>query len=670
VIDDSRGYFVKGSSPAPGQGAPHERRALRSGDIVPRDAPQMRPSEARRPWRPRLGAIPHADGTRFRVWASDARTVEVEIDGDGRPTQRAPLEALSDGLFETSIATARAGDRYAYFLDGQGPFPDPASRFQPDGPDGGSEIGDPERFAWTDHGWRGICLDDLVLYELHVGTFTPEGTFAAAAERLEYLRDLGVTAVELMPVAEFPGGRNWGYDPAALFAASHVYGGPEALRAFVDAAHHVGLGVVLDVVYNHFGPAGAYAPIFSRHFLTDRHRNAWGVAVNLDGDGSRQTRDFFVENALMWLHEHHIDGLRLDATHALADDGPRHFLTELSARVHAGFDGPRGRTVLLIAEDDRNLARLVRPEAEGGMGLDAVWADDFHHQVRRLLAGDGDGWFRDFSGTVRDVATTLRQGWFYTGQHSLHRGARRGTDPDGLVPRQTVICLQNHDQVGNRAMGDRLSDVVDLAAYRAASALLLCTPETPLLFMGQEWAARTPFRYFTDHEPSLGAAVAEGRRREFAAFAAFAAPEARSRIPDPQALATFRSSRLDWREARHEPHAGILRLYRSLLALRRILPPLRDGRHDGFAVQAIDDATIAIRRDAQDGEVLLAVVRLVGAGSCVVPPALADAVPRWAVVLTTEEARFAADPAPPRLRSAEPLRVDFARPSAIILVPA
>ena len=662
---------MKGSSTPPEPATPRERRSLRSGDVVLRDIPLARReaqvSEARPPWHPRLGAIPHADGTRFRVWASDARTVEIEIGGSGRQAERVTLDALGDGLFETSIATARAGDRYAYFLDGQGPFPDPASRFQPEGPDGASEIVDPEQFAWTDHGWRGVCLDDLVLYELHVGTFTPDGTFAAAAERLEYLRDLGVTAVELMPVAEFPGGRNWGYDPAALFAASHVYGGPEQLRAFVDAAHHVGLGVVLDVVYNHFGPTGAYAPIFSRHFLTDRHRSAWGDGVNLDGDGSRQTRDFFVENALTWLHEYHLDGLRLDATHALADDSPRHFLAELTARVRASV---RERTVLLIAEDDRNLARLVRPETEGGMGLDAVWADDFHHQVRRLLAGDGDGYFGDFSGTVRDVATTLRQGWFYTGQHSRHRGAPRGTEPDGLVPRQAVICMQNHDQVGNRAMGDRLSAVVDLATYRAASALLLCAPETPLLFMGQEWAARTPFQYFTDHEPSLGAAVTEGRRREFAAFAAFAAPEARSRIPDPQALATFRSSRLDWREVRHEPHAGILRLYKSLLALRRILPPLRDGRHDGFAVHAIDDAAIAIRRDAQDGEVLLAVVRLVGGGACVVPPALADAVPRWSVVLTTEEARFASDPAPPRLRSAEPLRIDFARPSAIVLVPA
>ena len=601
------------------------------------------------------------------MWAADARTVDVQTDGDDGAYERATLKALDDGVFEGSIRGAKAGDRYAYFLDGQGPFPDPASRFQPEGPHGASEIVDPHAFSWSDLGWRGVGLDDLLLYELHVGTFTPEGTFASAAERLAYLRDLGVTAVELMPVAEFPGERSWGYDPAALFAPAHAYGNPDALRAFVDTAHHLGLGVVLDVVYNHFGPAGAYAPVFSRRFLTDRHRSLWGDGINLDGEGSRHTRDFFIENALMWLHEYHLDGLRLDATHELADDGPRHFLAELTARVRGSVDG---RTVLLMAEDDRNLARLVLPESAGGMGLDAVWADDFHHHLRRLLAGDHEGYFQDFSGTVRDIATTVRQGWFYTGQHSRHRRERRGSDPSALAPRQSVICLQNHDQIGNRAMGDRLTDVVDLAAYRAASALLLCAPATPLLFMGQEWAARTPFRYFTDHEPALGEAVTEGRRREFAAFAAFAVPEARARIPDPQARATFVSSRLNWREQRHEPHAGILRLYKSLIALRRVLPALRDARRDGFAVRAIDDATIALRRDAQDGEVLLLVVRLSGGGACVVPPAFAEAAPRWSVVLTTEEARFASDPSPPRLRSSEPLRIDFARPSAIILVPA
>ncbi len=669
VIDDPR-HFVKPPFAIP-QRRTNGPPASRAGeDSTPAHAgtaevaaPAVRPSS---PWRATLGAIPAADGTRFRVWASDARMVEVRTQRANGSYRRTLLQPLGDGMYETVVPGALPGDRYAYFLDGNGPLPDPASRFQPDGVHRSSAIVDPRAFSWSDIGWRGIALDDLVLYELHVGTFTKEGTFTAAIEHLAYLRDLGVTAVELMPVADFPGQRNWGYDPAALFAPARCYGTPDALRRLIDAAHHLGLAVILDVVYNHCGPAGAYAPVFSRQFLTARHRSCWGAGVNLDGEGSRQTRDLLIENALMWVHEYHVDGLRLDATHALADDGPRHFLAELSARVHASVDG---RRVLLIAEDDRNLAELVLPPP-AGMGLDAIWADDFHHQMRRLLAGDGDGHFQDFTGTVRDLATTLRQGWFYTGQSSRFRGARRGTDPGALEPRRFVICLQNHDQIGNRALGDRLTDVVDPATYRAASTLLLCAPETPLIFMGQEWAARTPFRYFTDHEPALGRTVTEGRRREFAAFAAFAAPEARARIPDPQAPETFLSSRLDWRERQHEPHAAVLRLYRSLIALRRVLPPLRDARRDGFAVQAIDDATLALRRDAEDGEILLIVVRLVGGGTCVVPAALARTAQRWSVVMTTEEARFAADPRPPLLRSIEPLRVAFARPSAMILIPA
>jgi maltooligosyltrehalose trehalohydrolase len=326
--------------------------------------------------------------------------------------------------------------------------------------------------------------------------------------------------------------------------------------------------------------------------------------------------------------------------------------------------------VLLIAEDDRNVAGMVLPEAAGGLGLDAVWADDFHHQIRRLLAGDADGYFADFSGSVADLATTLRQGWFFTGQPSRYRGAPRGTDPRGIPPRRFVICLQNHDQVGNRPMGDRLTDAIDLAAYRAASALLVCAPQTPLLFMGQEWAARTPFRYFTDHEPELGIAVTEGRRREFRGFAAFAAPEARARIPDPQALATFLASRLNWDERGREPHAGILRLYQALLAWRRTEPALRDARRDGYQVAALDDATLALRREASQGAALLLVVRLVGAGVSAVPPALAASPRGWSVLATTEEPRFAADPAPPRVALGPPIRIEFPRPAAVLLTAA
>ncbi len=618
-------------------------------------------------WRATLGAVPVADGTRFRVWAPDARKVEVRIEPRLGSPRREPLERVGDGMLEARVTGVRAGDRYAFFLDGTGPFPDPASRFQPEGVHGSSEVVDAAAFVWSDAGWRGVRLEELVLYELHIGTFTREGTFAAAAERLPLLRDLGVTAIELMPVGDFPGRRNWGYDPAALFAPARCYGTPDELRAFVDAAHRFGLGVHLDVVYNHFGPAGAYAPTFSRHVLSARHASPWGQGIDLDGEHARQVRDFFIENALAWIHEYHVDGLRLDATHALADDGRRHFLTELAARVHARA---RDREILVIAEDDRTLAPLVLPESAGGVGLDAVWADDFHHQMRRLLAGDAEGYFEDFRGTVADLATTIEQGWFYTGQHSRHRGAPRGTDPRAIPPRRFVVCLQNHDQIGNRALGDRVTDAIDLASYRAASALLLCLPETPLLFMGQEWAARTPFRYFTDHEPELGQAVTEGRRREFRRFSAFAAAEARARIPDPQALATFLASRLNWDERDREPHAGIARLYQALLAWRRHEPALRDTRRAGVAVAALDDGTLALRREASDGAALLLVVRLVGAGACTVPPALARAAGAWSVLATTEEPRFATDPAPPRVDVGPPLRFEFARPAAVLLTTA
>jgi 1,4-alpha-glucan branching enzyme len=616
-------------------------------------------------WQPTFGAVAGTDATRFRVWAPNARGVELRIEPrGGRPT-RVALARVDDGMLEARVEDVGAGDRYAFFLDGAGPFPDPASRRQPEGVHGPSEVVDPGRFVWSDADWRGVRLEDLVLYELHVGTFTREGTFAAAADRLPLLRELGVTAIELMPVADFPGRRNWGYDPAALFAPARCYGTPDELRALVDAAHRLGLGVYLDVVYNHFGPTGAYATAFSRHFLTGRHRSPWGEGINLDGEHARQVREFFIENALAWIHEYHVDGLRVDATHALSDSSRRHFLAELAARVRAAAGE---RTVLLIAEDDRNLAALLLPETAGGTGIDAVWTDDFHHQMRRLLAGDSEGYLADFSGTVADLATTIRQGWLFTGQHSTHFEGPRGTDPSGIPSRRFVVCLQNHDQVGNRAMGDRLTDTIDLATYRAASALLLCVPETPLLFMGQEWAARTPFRYFTDHEPELGQSVTEGRRRGFQRFSAFAAPEARAGIPDPQALATFLSSRLNWDERGREPHAGVLRLYQALLAWRRGEPALRDARRDGFQVAALDDGTLALRREATDAGALLLVVRLVGAGACVVPPALAAGM--RSILATTEEPRFAADPMPPRIDVGPPLRIEFARPSAVLLTSA
>lgn len=578
------------------------------------------------------------------------------LDPESPTPRRHRLTAGADGSWSDTLEGATAGTRYAYRLDGDGPYPDPASRFQPEGVHGPSMVVDPGAFAWSDAGWRGVPLDRAVLYELHVGTFTPEGTFAAAAARLPYLADLGVTVVELMPVADFAGSRNWGYDGVSLFAPSHHYGTPDDLRRFVEAAHRLGLAVMLDVVDNHFGPDGAYQALFSPFYLSTRHRSPWGSAVNLDGDESGPVRAFFIENALHWLHEYRIDGLRLDATHALVDDSPRHFLAELAGRVRASVTD---REVLLIAEDERNLATIVRPAADGGWGLDAVWADDFHHQVRVLTAGDRDGYYQDYSGSIADLAVTLRRGWFYCGQHSSYAGHPRGTDPAEVPLERRVICIQNHDQIGNRPFGRRLHHQIDSASYRAVTALLLFAPATPLLFMGQEWAASTRFCFFTDHHPELGRLVTEGRRAEFARFEAFADEAQRARIPDPQAWSTFEMSRLTWEEQAQPGHAEVLELYRGLLRLRRTEPALRPGGR--VEVIELDEFGLAVARTPPAGDPLLLVACLTGSGTSELArsgPAMPGS--GWELVLATD------DPAPDiDLRDA-PV-VHFHRPSAVIL---
>jgi maltooligosyltrehalose trehalohydrolase len=568
-------------------------------------------------------------------------------------------------MFVGDCAELPAGSRYGYLLDGEGPFPDPASRFQPDGVHGASMIVDPAAFAWTDGGWSGVPLTDLVIYELHVGTFTSAGTFASAAERLDDLRELGITAIELMPVADFAGSRNWGYDGVALFAPARCYGTPDDLRRFVDRAHAAGLAVLVDVVYNHTGPDGSYLGRFSPFYFSQRHNSPWGAGMNFDGEHSPAVREFFIENAQHWVHEYHMDGLRLDATHAMRDDSSLHFVAELAGRIGASAGG---RRVHVIAEDHRNLAAIVTPTARRGWGLDAVWADDFHHQMRRRLAGDSDGYYMDYSGTSADIAATIRQGWFFTGQHSAHFGAPRGTDASGIDPARFVVCLQNHDQVGNRAFGERLHHQIELAAFRAASALLLLLPETPLLFMGQEWAASSPFQYFTDHEPSLGRLVTEGRRREFGTFAAFGDAAAIDLIPDPQALSTFEASCLDWAERDQPSRAAMLRLYQALLAFRRQeLDPATAA--DAGTAQALDEDTVAFRRVGRDGQPVLVVARLTGtADVAVTDGALVAGGLHWVTVLTTEDDPFAPAPQPPHVDAGrnEPL-IRFAGPAAVVL---
>jgi maltooligosyltrehalose trehalohydrolase len=471
-----------------------------------------------------------------------------------------------------------------------------------------------------------------------------------------------------MPVGDFPGDRNWGYDGVALFAPARCYGTPDDLRQLVDEAHRLSLAAHLDVVYNHFGPDGAYHAQFSPYYYSTDHKNLWGASINFDGEHSSPVRDFFIENALHWVQEYHVDGLRLDATHAIVDDSPRHFLADLQSAVR-GSVAEAGRRVVIIAEDHRNLVGMIRPQRQGGWGLDGVWADDFHHQMRRCLARDPDGYFADFSGSVEDIAATMRQGWFYCGQDSTYLGGPRGTDPGAAAFPSFVYCLQNHDQIGNRPFGDRLHHAVEPAAYRAAVALLLLAPETPLLFMGQEWAATTPFCYFTDHHERLGRLVTEGRRREFSRFDAFTAPGARQRIPDPQRRDTFEASRLLWAERALPHHSHMLQLHQRLLWLRQHEPALRGTERRWVEVMPLDQGAVALRRDGASAAPLLAVVCLRGSSVADLRGrTLADpgSTSRWMTLLSTENERFAPDPAPPDIDLSGPV-VHFRRPGAVVL---
>ena len=548
-----------------------------------------------------IGAQPDRLGTRFRVWAANVPRVELLIyDGDAVSAQY-EMQPQGDGYFEAYLAGMGAGTRYAYSLDGGDPRPDPASRFQPDGVHGPSQVVDPAAFTWTDEQWRGIPLEEAIFYEVHIGTATPEGTFDSLINRLDDIVSLGVTAIEIMPIADFPGNRNWGYDGVSLFAPANAYGGPEALRRLVNAAHARGLAVVLDIVYNHLGPDGNYLQQFSTQYFTSHHKTPWGDALNFDTEGSQQVRDFFAADACYWANEYHLDGFRLDATHAIKDDSTPHILAEIVSRVRESL--PNDRHFLFVAEDERNEPKLVRPVSAGGYGLDAVWADDFHHEVRVALTGENEGYYADFSGSMADLAYTLQHGWFFTGQQSHVLGHPRGAPADDVPPMRFVHCIQNHDQIGNRALGERLNHDIEPDAYRAASALLLLSPYTPLLFQGQEWAASTPFLYFTDHNPELGKLVTEGRRSEFAKFSAFSGEQ----VPDPQATKTFEDSKLRWQERGEPAHNTIQLLYRDLLALRRSEPALQERRRGSFAVEPLGETALALRRTGDDQTLLLIV---------------------------------------------------------------
>ena len=549
-----------------------------------------------------MGANPVAGGVEFRVWAPGVQQVEVDLE-NGR---LAPLQREPSGVWSGVAPDAGPGTRYRYRLNGQLARPDPYSRSQPEGPHGPSEIVDPDDFVWHDAGWHGLGIEGLVIYQLHVGTATPEGTFDSLIAQLPRLKELGVSAIEPLPIDEFPGCRNWGYDGVDLFAVSHVYGGPRAFKRLVDAAHAHGLGVVVDVVYNHLGPDGNYLRDFSPDYFTERYHTPWGAAINYDGPRSEWVRKLVLDNARYWLHEYHADGLRLDATHAIFDRSPTHLLAELTQTVRGSLGA--GRQVVLVAETSENDVRYLKPVNQGGFGLDAVWADDFHHSLRRYLAGDHEGYYANYEGTLDEVARCIRQGWLYEGQATLGGSKKpRGTPAREQPAWQFVYVLQNHDQVGNRAFGERLNHQIDLDRFAAASALLLFLPFTPMLFMGQEFAASTPFQYFTDHNPELGRLVTEGRRKEFQAFSAFADAATRERIPDPQAESTFAACRLRLEEAERPPGRELQALYRSLLQLRRTDAVLRDQARQRTEPRVLSKDVLAVRRWRGEDERLLIV---------------------------------------------------------------
>jgi maltooligosyltrehalose trehalohydrolase len=515
----------------------------------------------------------HQHRYEFRVWAPARDRVDVVIGERQVPMARDDRGEGDRGWWTVCVDEAGPGSDYAFRLDGGPPRPDPRSAFQPQGIHGPSRLVDHGAFAWSDTGWRGMPLAGTVLYECHVGTFSAEGTFDGAIEHLGHLADLGVGAIELLPVAEFSGPRGWGYDGVDLFAPHHAYGGPDGLKRLVDAAHARGLGVVMDVVYNHLGPAGNYLPEFGPYFSA-RHRTNWGDAVNFDGPGSDEVRRFVIDNALMWLGDYHCDGLRLDAVHAIVDQSATHILEALAAEVRA-LAAHEGRPLFVVAESDLNDPRFVRSRDAGGYGLDAAWADEWHHALHATLTGDRSGYYQDF-GPLPLLAKALRQAWVYDGTYSPHRRRVHGRPPAGLSGGQFVVAAQNHDQIGNRAAGERSSALMSDGRLKVAAALLLTSPFVPLLFQGEEWGATTPFQYFTSHnDPGLGRVVSEGRRREFSAFGWD--PDG---VPDPQDPATFRRSKLDWTEPEQARHAGLLAWYRRLIALRRQTAALTDPRLD------------------------------------------------------------------------------------------
>ena len=582
-----------------------------------------------------LGAQ-HAHGqTRFRVWAPEAQTVEVEFES---ASSRVPLDRDSGGYHVGVSADAPPGTLYKYRVDDKGPWPDPCSRYQPQGVHGPSMVVDAERFEWHDSKWRGAKLSGQTIYELHIGTFTQDGTFDAALERLEYLHDLGVTMLEIMPVSECPGRWNWGYDGVQPFAPYHAYGDYDAFKRFVDRAHALGLAVILDVVYNHVGPDGNYLPCYSPHFFSTRHKTEWGEALNFDGELANGARDFVLDNACYWIREFHLDGLRLDATQSIFDSSERHILAELVERARAAA---APRDILITAENEPQCSEHLLPEARGGFGIDAMWNDDFHHAASVALRGSRDGYMRDYTGRAQEFVSCAKYGFLYQGQRYSWQDKPRGSPLRDVSRASCIVFLDNHDQIANHFIGRRITERSSPQLLRAMTALLLLGPQTPLLFMGQEFSASSPFMFFADHPEKLQKAVHDGRREFIGQFRAYADEAVQALVPNPSSENTFRSSKLDWSET--EAHAPALALHRDLIRLRREDPVLSSPDAYRFDGATVTESAFLLRWFADDDTDRLLIVNMDRQVEFDSIPEPIVAPPRdkdWTLLWCSEDARY------------------------------
>jgi maltooligosyltrehalose trehalohydrolase len=581
-----------------------------------------------------IGAEVHPEGVHVRVWAQSRQRVAVVLEGGGETE----LTAESKGYFSGLVPGAHAGTRYRFRLDGGATlYPDPASRFQPEGPHGPSEVVDPAAYHWGDDGWPGASLPGQVLYELHVGTFTKEGSWSAAERELPALAELGITTIEVMPVADFAGEFGWGYDGVDLFAPTRLYGRPDDMRRFVDRAHQLGIGVILDVVYNHLGPDGNYLSAFARDYFTDRYETDWGAAINFDGRNAEPVRELFRANAAYWVDEFHLDGLRLDATQAIYDRSRPHVIKEIRDDVRKAA---RGRATIVVAENEPQEAWLVRPPKRGGAGLDAVWNDDFHHSAMVALTGRGEAYYSDTRGSPQELISAAKRGWLFQGQRYAHQAKRRGTFSFDLPPAAFITFIQNHDQVANAGSGARVHALTSPGLYRAMTALLLLMPGTPMLFQGQEFAASAPFLYFADHTPELAALVWRGRNEFLRQFPSLDTAAMRERLPNPGDRATFERSKLDHCE--RERNAPVYALHRDLLALRRQEQAFRAQRLGGVDGAVLGPEALVLRFFDESGDRLLLVN--LGRDLTLVPapePLLAppDGM-RWSLTWSSEHPRY------------------------------